>query len=165
MTGARRSRSTPRFCDPTSSPPSRFSAFPTRRAEAPARQPPSRGSAGAASSTSATSRRQGGPKRRSSPMSARGRGGICRSPTGETIRAAGGVGALLTIRAGGRLSDRFPPTEPRPSWLTEADLDYYADEFERTGLRGALNRYRNIERDWEDLAAWDGKPIHQPSLF
>ena len=91
--------------------------------------------------------------------------GIYKALSGETIRAAGGVGDLLTIRAGGRLSDRFPPTEPRPSWLTEADLDYYADEIERTGLSGALNRYRNIYRDWEDLAAWDGKPIHQPSLF
>lgn len=53
----------------------------------------------------------------------------------------------------------------RPSWLTDAELDYYAGEFERTGLTGALNRYRNVDRDWEDLAEWDGAPITQPSLF
>ena len=41
----------------------------------------------------------------------------------------------------------------------------YAGEFERTGFTGALNRYRNMDRDWEDLAAWDGAPIAQPSLF
>ncbi len=52
-----------------------------------------------------------------------------------------------------------------PSWLTEADLDVFATEFERTGLSGALNRYRNVDRDWEDLAAWDGAVIDQPSIF
>ncbi|MEY9904773.1 pimeloyl-ACP methyl ester carboxylesterase [Catenulispora sp. MAP12-49] len=65
---------------------------------------------------------------------------------------------------GGRLRDRFP-ADRRPAWLTEADLDHYAAEFERTGLTGALNRYRAMDRDWEDLAAFDGAPITQPSLF
>src|SRR5947209_4594352 len=31
-----------------------------------------------------------------------------------------------------------------PGWLTEADLDFYAAEFRRTGFRGGLNWYRNI---------------------
>ena len=52
-----------------------------------------------------------------------------------------------------------------PVRLTEQDLDVYAGEFERTGLTGALNRYRNMDRDWEDLAAFDGAPITQASLF
>jgi len=39
------------------------------------------------------------------------------------------------------------------------------DEFERTGLTGGLNRYRNVDRDWEDLAAFTGQPITVPSLF
>jgi pimeloyl-ACP methyl ester carboxylesterase len=72
---------------------------------------------------------------------------------------------VFSIPPGGKLSDRFPSADPLPAWLTEADLDAYANEFERTGLTGALNRYRNVDRDWEDLAAWDGAPIHQPSLF
>ena len=32
-------------------------------------------------------------------------------------------------------------------------------------MSGALNRYRNVDRDWEDLEALDGAPIPQPSLF
>jgi pimeloyl-ACP methyl ester carboxylesterase len=68
------------------------------------------------------------------------------------------------VGRGGTLRDRFP-TGPRPSWLSEADLDVYAAEFERTGLTGALNRYRNMDRDWADLAAFDGAPVTQPSLF
>ncbi|MGW7270338.1 alpha/beta fold hydrolase [Streptomyces sp. NPDC054864] len=77
------------------------------------------------------------------------------------------AGSLHFVRRGGKMSDRFVTGEAGrlPSWLTGDDLDVYAAEFERTGLTGALNRYRNVDRDWEDLAAWDGAPIVQPSLF
>ncbi|MFB8774611.1 alpha/beta fold hydrolase [Streptomyces broussonetiae] len=68
------------------------------------------------------------------------------------------------VGPGGTLRDRFP-TGPLPAWLGEDDLDVYAGEFERTGLTGALNRYRNMDRDWEDLASLDGAPVTQPSLF
>ncbi|MFD4989011.1 alpha/beta fold hydrolase [Streptomyces sp. NPDC058374] len=68
------------------------------------------------------------------------------------------------VTRGGALRDRFP-SGPLPAWLTEDDLDFYAGEFERTGLTGGLNRYRNMDRDWEELAEYDGAPITQPSLF
>ena len=62
------------------------------------------------------------------------------------------------------MDDRFP-RGVQPSWLSDADLDRHASELERTGLTGALNRYRNLDRDWEDLAAYDGAAIEQPALF
>lgn len=68
------------------------------------------------------------------------------------------------VSPGGAQRDRFP-TGRLPHWLDEHDLDLYAGEFERTGMTGALNRYRNMDRDWEDLADHDGAPITQPSLF
>ncbi|MFH8935579.1 alpha/beta fold hydrolase [Streptomyces griseosporeus] len=68
------------------------------------------------------------------------------------------------VTPGGALRDRFPSGR-RPAWLTEHDLDVYAGEFERTGLTGALNRYRNMDRDWSDLAPYAGAPLPQPSLF
>ncbi|MGW2865061.1 alpha/beta fold hydrolase [Streptomyces sp. NPDC001205] len=68
------------------------------------------------------------------------------------------------VAPGGRLRDRFP-VGVLPAWLTEDELDVYAGEFERTGLTGALNRYRSMDRDWEDLAPHRGAPIKQPSLF
>ncbi|MFJ3637436.1 alpha/beta fold hydrolase [Streptomyces sp. NPDC090112] len=68
------------------------------------------------------------------------------------------------VARGGRLRDRFPAGR-LPAWLSEDDLDVYAGEFERTGLTGALNRYRAVDRDWEDLAPYRGAPIEQPSLF
>ena len=68
------------------------------------------------------------------------------------------------VGRGGTLRDRFPAGR-LPHWLGEPELDLVAAEFERTGLTGALNRYRNMDRDWEDLAAHHGAPIAQPSLF
>ncbi len=52
-----------------------------------------------------------------------------------------------------------------PPWLSEDDLAVYTAEFQRSGFTGALNRYRNVDRDWEDLAVWTGRPITVPSLF
>lgn len=83
--------------------------------------------------------------------------------SGDTMPAPGTPDPHFVAR-GGTLRDRFP-SGPLPAWLSESDLDVYAGEFERTGLTGALNRYRNMDRDWEDLASYDGAPITQPSLF
>ena len=49
--------------------------------------------------------------------------------------------------------------------MTDDDLDVYAGEFERTGFAGGLNRYRNVDRDWQDLSAFRGRPIEVPALF
>ncbi|MER7726316.1 alpha/beta hydrolase [Streptomyces sp. NPDC096323] len=68
------------------------------------------------------------------------------------------------VSKGGTLRDRFPDGR-LPGWLGERELDVYAAEFERTGLTGALNRYRNMDRDWEDLTAYAGAPLTQPSVF
>ncbi|MFF0450142.1 alpha/beta fold hydrolase [Streptomyces sp. NPDC004609] len=81
----------------------------------------------------------------------------------DTMAPAGAPDPHFAAR-GGTLRDRFPVGR-LPSWLSEDDLDVYAGEFERTGLSGALNRYRNMDRDWEDLADHHGRPVTQPSLF
>jgi hypothetical protein len=51
---------------------------------------------------------------------------------------------------------------PLPPWLSEADVDYYTAEFTRTGFRGGLNWYRNIDRNWELLAPFDGLRVRFP---
>ena len=84
--------------------------------------------------------------------------------SGQARRAPDG-GTISTVRPGGQLRDRFVLPEAMPGWLSDADLDTYASEFEYTGFAGPLNRYRNVDRDWEDLAAWYRAPILQPSLF
>ena len=54
---------------------------------------------------------------------------------------------------------------PLPGWLTEADLAFYAAEFERVGFRGSLNWYRNIDRNWEMLAPFAGAKVTVPALY
>lgn len=90
--------------------------------------------------------------------------GFYAAMSADTMPAPGEPDPHFVARAGGRLRDRFPAGK-LPAWLTEDDLDVYAGEFERTGMTGALNRYRNMDRDWEDLAPYGGAPIEQPSLF
>jgi pimeloyl-ACP methyl ester carboxylesterase len=58
-----------------------------------------------------------------------------------------------------------PGDDNLPSWLTREDLDYFAGEFARTGFRGGLNRYRNMDRDWEQLPQLAGAKVTQPALF
>jgi pimeloyl-ACP methyl ester carboxylesterase len=55
--------------------------------------------------------------------------------------------------------------DPRPEWLTEADLDVYAGTFERTGFRGGLNWYRNLDRNWRVTEPYAERRIDQPALF
>jgi pimeloyl-ACP methyl ester carboxylesterase len=52
-----------------------------------------------------------------------------------------------------------------PPWMTREDLEIYATAFERTGFTGGLNYYRNIDRNWELLAAMSERRIEQPALF
>ncbi len=71
---------------------------------------------------------------------------------------------ILPNPEAGSLNSAGNPTS-LPSWITEADLDVYTAEFARTGFRGSLNWYRNIDRNWELLAAYSGASIPQPTLF
>jgi pimeloyl-ACP methyl ester carboxylesterase len=75
---------------------------------------------------------------------------------------AGNVG--MVPRTGGFLGTREPPAT-LPVWLTEADIDVYAGEFSRSGFRGGLNWYRNIDRNWELMAPWAGARVTVPSLY
>jgi pimeloyl-ACP methyl ester carboxylesterase len=74
-------------------------------------------------------------------------------------------GTIATVPRGARMKDRFRRPETMPAWLTDEDLARYTYEFEHSGLRGPLNRYRNVDRDWEDLASFRGASIKVPALF
>ena len=69
------------------------------------------------------------------------------------------------VERGKKLRDKFVFPQKMPRWLSDAELDVYAREFEYSGFFGPLSRYRNIERDWEDLAGFADRPIELPALF
>lgn len=70
----------------------------------------------------------------------------------------------MVPRAGGFLSHTVDPPS-LPPWLSEGDLDFYAAEFARTGFRGGLNWYRNIDASWELLAPFAGAQVTVPALY
>ncbi len=65
--------------------------------------------------------------------------------------------------AGGSLLANTVDPETLPAWLSDADLDYYTQEFARAGFRGGLNWYRNLRRNWELGGPWRG-PADPPAL-
>ncbi len=67
--------------------------------------------------------------------------------------------------ADARYLDGLPDPDPLPAWLTEADLDYYVSQFEQSGFRGPLNRYRTAELDFSQQAELVGRRIEQPAAF
>lgn len=66
--------------------------------------------------------------------------------------------------AGGWI-DRLGAPKAMPDWIGQADLDYYVDEFTRTGFTGGIRYYRNIDRNWELMTPYADQPIEMPVLF
>jgi len=90
------------------------------------------------------------------------------SASGDAPHWKNGAAAVAEVgmvpRRGGFLSRMMNPTS-LPHWLTEGDADFYIGEFERTGFQGALNWYRNIDRNWELLAPMAGARVTVPALY
>ncbi|RZN07729.1 epoxide hydrolase [Bradyrhizobium genosp. SA-3] len=81
-------------------------------------------------------------------------------------RAAGGTPTNLAMvpKGGGFLQGPGAPAT-LPSWISESDVDYYGEEFRRSGFRGALNYYRNLDRNWEITGALTGLQVTIPALY
>jgi pimeloyl-ACP methyl ester carboxylesterase len=75
--------------------------------------------------------------------------------------APGGLPAGMVPRKGAVLAD--PPA--LPPWITEADIDVYVGAFARSGWHGPLAWWRNIDRGWELMAAFDGATVSVPALY
>jgi pimeloyl-ACP methyl ester carboxylesterase len=73
--------------------------------------------------------------------------------------------ASLFIEDGKGFLGDISGIRPLPDWLSEADLTYFSEAYRKSGFRGGLNWYRNIDRNWELTAPWQGAQIRQPSLF
>ena len=90
--------------------------------------------------------------------------GILLRIAGEAPAGAGGFS--MVPRVGGMAArNRDASLAPLPVWLTQADIDFYAEEFTRAGFRGGLNWYRNIDRNWEILAPFAGARVTVPALY
>jgi len=69
------------------------------------------------------------------------------------------------LKRGQDLSDALTVPDQLPDWVSEADLDFYVAEFERTGLTGGFNYYRNLDGLLDCMAPFMGRTIEQPSFY
>ena len=86
----------------------------------------------------------------------RGQRGLPAERQAGMIPRKGGLRSLI--------DNAFQPAT-LPNWITKADVDFYVAEFARTGMRGGLNWYRNIDRNRELLAPFAGLQVTVPALF
>ena len=84
--------------------------------------------------------------------------------TGARADAAAAASALDIPEGGGFLTKLPDPGAP-PPWLDAETFAAFVATYRRTGFRGGLNWYRNIDRNWALTAPWQGAKIHQPALF
>jgi pimeloyl-ACP methyl ester carboxylesterase len=94
------------------------------------------------------------------------RSALRRLPVGASGDGEGGgryEQALVTDPERGWLAD-MPEPEELPGWLTEQDLDELTESYAK-GFTGALNWYRNLDRNWELTAPWHGARVTPPALY
>ncbi len=68
--------------------------------------------------------------------------------------------------ADAKLLDGMVDPDPYPAWMSEADLDVYAEAYAKGGFRAPINRYRAQYIDAVELSsALAGRLVTQPATF
>jgi pimeloyl-ACP methyl ester carboxylesterase len=84
------------------------------------------------------------------------------SLSGDRPPSAGeGFAAGMVPRKGALLAE----PASLPPWITETDIDVYVEAFTRSGFRGPLSWWRNIDRGWELMAPFAGAAVTVPALY
>jgi pimeloyl-ACP methyl ester carboxylesterase len=79
-------------------------------------------------------------------------------------QAQGVPGVGMIPKRGGLLATRINPAS-LPAWISEAEANVYVEQFSKSGYRGGLSWYRNIDRNRELLFAFNGLKINVPALY
>ncbi|NDA78629.1 MAG: alpha/beta hydrolase, partial [Actinobacteria bacterium] len=62
--------------------------------------------------------------------------------------------------------DMFKDVPPHlPSWLTQADLDYYVKQYTNSGFFGPVSWYRNLDANFDVLKDLSPERISMPTYF
>lgn len=70
----------------------------------------------------------------------------------------------MVSRQGGLLAP-LPIPDHGISWLSAADLAAFEGDYAKSGFRGALNLYRNLDRNWAFQTAFSGRTVDVPALY
>jgi len=76
-----------------------------------------------------------------------------------------GAPPALIVPEGQHFSDVFEAPKAAPAWMGADELAHYVATFQRTGFRGALNWYRNIDNNWRLSAPWASSVVSVPAAF
>ncbi|XP_078603074.1 bifunctional epoxide hydrolase 2-like isoform X1 [Branchiostoma floridae x Branchiostoma japonicum] len=80
--------------------------------------------------------------------------------------AAGGKGlGTDNVRARGGMLVGFPEDVPRSVMMKQEEIEYYVQQFRKSGFRGPLNWYRNIEANWRWNNRTAGRKVLPPALM
>ncbi|CAD7686927.1 unnamed protein product [Nyctereutes procyonoides] len=83
------------------------------------------------------------------------------------FRASGGKPFLNVgrVRERGGLLVKTPEEPSLSSIVTEEDIQFYVQQFQKSGFRGPLNWYRNVETNWRWGCKGVGRKILIPALM
>lgn len=70
----------------------------------------------------------------------------------------------MVLRERGLLAP-LPIPAVLPDWLSDADLKNFAASYRDSGFTGALNLYRNLDRNWRLQHAFSGLKVVTPALY
>ncbi|XP_071999980.1 bifunctional epoxide hydrolase 2 [Engystomops pustulosus] len=83
---------------------------------------------------------------------------------GEKDRLQGSLSTVGVCERGG-LFVGLPEEVPRSRILSEPELQFYVSQFKKSGFRGPLNWYRNMDRTWEWAVKGHNWKILVPALM
>lgn len=69
----------------------------------------------------------------------------------------------LVAPTGMEIIDYLETPSILPPWITEEELQVYADKFQESGFTGPFNYYRAMDLNWELMASWQGAKITVPA--
>ncbi|XP_053514300.1 bifunctional epoxide hydrolase 2 isoform X2 [Artibeus jamaicensis] len=72
---------------------------------------------------------------------------------------------FYNIRKTGGLLVKAPKEPSLSKLMSEEDIQYYVQQFKKSGFRGPLNWYRNIDRNWKWFCKGTGRKILIPALM
>ncbi|KAJ3687136.1 hypothetical protein LUZ61_016300 [Rhynchospora tenuis] len=71
----------------------------------------------------------------------------------------------LSAPPGMEIMDFLEAPTSNPEWISEDELQYFSEKFQKNGFTGPLNYYRNMDLSWALMAPWQGAKIQVPTKF
>ncbi|XP_070554463.1 bifunctional epoxide hydrolase 2-like [Ptychodera flava] len=73
--------------------------------------------------------------------------------------------STANVTARGGILVGLPEKPECPTLMTQSEIDYYVKQFKKTGFKGPLNWYRNIETNWKWRSKISERKVTAPSLM